>query len=254
MIRRQEETDRTIFVGNLDPNVKEEILYELFLQAGPLTKVTIAKDKEGNFKSFGFVCFKHTESVPYAVALLNGIRLYGRPIKLRYRFGSCFSEDSPSHPQGSENGFIQNPFGYGTDVMADSSTFSPATSSNDNSYLSQAYLYFHGMMSQFFASQCHVNGWLPQGPPYYNPALQWNTDVPFPVSEQLDCTPGPSSVDWTQKNLNDSEVCKKTSRGSWKRRLKPDTSNTESDSSKTANDSKEQRPKPRKRRSKRRRV
>ncbi|MEE6468188.1 hypothetical protein FKM82_008195 [Ascaphus truei] len=66
-----------------------------FLQAGPLTKVTIAKDKEGNFKSFGFVCFKHTESVPYAIALLNGIRLYGRPIKLQYRFGSSYSANQP---------------------------------------------------------------------------------------------------------------------------------------------------------------
>ncbi|KAG8590813.1 hypothetical protein GDO81_006916 [Engystomops pustulosus] len=87
MIKRQEEADRTIYVGNLDCNVREEILYELFLQAGPLTKVTIAKDKEGNLKSFGFVCYKHTESVPYAISLLNGIRLFGRPIKLQYRFG-----------------------------------------------------------------------------------------------------------------------------------------------------------------------
>uniref|UniRef100_A0A8C7E4L0 Splicing regulator RBM11 n=1 Tax=Naja naja TaxID=35670 RepID=A0A8C7E4L0_NAJNA len=82
---RADEPDRTLFVGNLDSRVKEEILYELFLQAGPVSKVTICKDKDGNPKSFGFVCFKHTESVPYAMALLNGIRLYGRPIKVQYR-------------------------------------------------------------------------------------------------------------------------------------------------------------------------
>lgn len=58
-----------------------------FLQAGPVTKVTICKDKDGKPKTFGFVCFKHTESVPYAIDLLNGIRLYGRPIKVQYRFG-----------------------------------------------------------------------------------------------------------------------------------------------------------------------
>uniref|UniRef100_A0A8D2L3C2 Splicing regulator RBM11 n=1 Tax=Varanus komodoensis TaxID=61221 RepID=A0A8D2L3C2_VARKO len=85
------EPDRTLFVGNLESRVQEEILYELFLQAGPVTKVTICKDKDGKPKTFGFVCFKHTESVPYAMALLNGIRLYGRPIKVQYRFGrfSC---------------------------------------------------------------------------------------------------------------------------------------------------------------------
>uniref|UniRef100_A0A8B9QFJ1 Splicing regulator RBM11 n=1 Tax=Apteryx owenii TaxID=8824 RepID=A0A8B9QFJ1_APTOW len=84
---RAGEADRTLFVGNLESRVREEILYELFLQAGPLIKVTICKDKEGKPKSFGFVCFKHTESVPYAIALLNGIRLYGRPIKVQYRLG-----------------------------------------------------------------------------------------------------------------------------------------------------------------------
>uniref|UniRef100_A0A670HRA4 Splicing regulator RBM11 n=1 Tax=Podarcis muralis TaxID=64176 RepID=A0A670HRA4_PODMU len=80
-----DEPDRTLFVGNLESRVQEEILYELFLQAGPVTKVTICKDKDGKPKAFGFVCFKHTESVPYAIALLNGIRLYGRPIKVQYR-------------------------------------------------------------------------------------------------------------------------------------------------------------------------
>ncbi|XP_023356194.1 splicing regulator RBM11 isoform X1 [Sarcophilus harrisii] len=85
--------DRTVFVGNLETRVREEILYELFLQAGPLTRVTICKDKEGKPKPFGFVCFKHQESVSYAIALLNGIRLYGRPINVQYRFGSSHSAE-----------------------------------------------------------------------------------------------------------------------------------------------------------------
>ncbi|KAB1283924.1 Splicing regulator RBM11 [Camelus dromedarius] len=60
MFPAQEEADRTVFVGNLEARVREEILYELFLQ--------------------------HPESVSYAIALLNGIRLYGRPINVQYRF------------------------------------------------------------------------------------------------------------------------------------------------------------------------
>uniref|UniRef100_A0A8V5G9B0 Splicing regulator RBM11 n=1 Tax=Melopsittacus undulatus TaxID=13146 RepID=A0A8V5G9B0_MELUD len=93
------EVDQTLFVGNLESRVREEILYELFLQAGPLIKVTICKDKEGKPKSFGFVCFKHKESVPYAVALLNGIRLYGRPIRVQFRFGT-FSHQITFRNQG----------------------------------------------------------------------------------------------------------------------------------------------------------
>ncbi|KPP57625.1 putative RNA-binding protein 11 [Scleropages formosus] len=55
--------------------------------AGPLKKVAIARDKEGQQKSYGFVCFKHRESVPYAIALLDGIWLYGQPIRLKHRYG-----------------------------------------------------------------------------------------------------------------------------------------------------------------------
>ncbi|XP_010192849.1 PREDICTED: splicing regulator RBM11, partial [Mesitornis unicolor] len=71
--------------------------------AGPLTKVTICTNKGGKSKSFGLVCFKHKESVPYAIALLNGIRLYGRPIKVQYRLGSSYSPELNSPTCGFEN-------------------------------------------------------------------------------------------------------------------------------------------------------
>uniref|UniRef100_A0A8U8CLY0 Uncharacterized protein n=1 Tax=Geospiza parvula TaxID=87175 RepID=A0A8U8CLY0_GEOPR len=83
--------EQTLLVGNLESRVREEILYELFLQAGPLTKVMICEDKEGKPKSFGYVCFKHKVSVPYAKALLDGICLYGRPITVQYWRGMLCS-------------------------------------------------------------------------------------------------------------------------------------------------------------------
>ncbi|KAG8450336.1 hypothetical protein GDO86_002838 [Hymenochirus boettgeri] len=87
MLTGKARVNQTLFVGNLDSRVTEEILFELFLQAGPLIYAIMAKDKKGNPKKFGFVCFKHPESVPYAKALLNGIRLYGKPMKLHFQFG-----------------------------------------------------------------------------------------------------------------------------------------------------------------------
>uniref|UniRef100_UPI00358E7C21 RNA-binding protein 7 isoform X1 n=1 Tax=Myxine glutinosa TaxID=7769 RepID=UPI00358E7C21 len=84
-----DEANRTLFVGNLEARVTEGILYELFLQGGPLLRVAIAKDKEGKPKPFAFITFKHEESVPYALNLLNGIRLYGRPLKLQFRTGNA---------------------------------------------------------------------------------------------------------------------------------------------------------------------
>ncbi|KAM4751975.1 splicing regulator RBM11 isoform 2-T2 [Cyanocitta cristata] len=100
---RSEAAEQTLLVGNLESRVREEILYELFLQAGPLTKVMICEDKEGKPKSFGYVCFKHKVSVPYAKALLDGIRLYGRPITVQYWKGTSHSRELDSCMHGFEN-------------------------------------------------------------------------------------------------------------------------------------------------------
>ncbi|NXG46498.1 RBM7 protein, partial [Psilopogon haemacephalus] len=81
--------DRTLFVGNLDPKVTEELIFELFHQAGPVIKVKIPKDRDGRPKQFAFVNFKHEESVPYGLSLLNGIKLFGRPIKIQFRAGTA---------------------------------------------------------------------------------------------------------------------------------------------------------------------
>ncbi|KAJ8280755.1 hypothetical protein GJAV_G00058620 [Gymnothorax javanicus] len=98
-----DEADRSLFVGNLDPKVTEELLFELFLQAGPLIKVRIPKDNDGKPKHFGFVNFKHEVSVMYAMNLLNGTSLYGRPLKIQFRSGS-----SHSSPDGNSTGNSQN--------------------------------------------------------------------------------------------------------------------------------------------------
>uniref|UniRef100_A0A8D2N0W6 RNA binding motif protein 7 n=1 Tax=Zonotrichia albicollis TaxID=44394 RepID=A0A8D2N0W6_ZONAL len=48
----------------------------------------IPKDRDGRPKQFAFVNFKHEESVPYGLRLLNGIKLYGRPMRIQFRSGS----------------------------------------------------------------------------------------------------------------------------------------------------------------------
>ncbi|KAB5574710.1 hypothetical protein PHYPO_G00212160 [Pangasianodon hypophthalmus] len=97
------EADRTLFVGNLDSQVTEELLFELFLQAGPLIKVKIPKDNDGNSKQFAFVNFKHEVSVPYSMHLLSGIRLYGRQLNLQYRAGSSHVNQEGKSPANSQN-------------------------------------------------------------------------------------------------------------------------------------------------------
>ncbi|XP_067275374.1 RNA-binding protein 7 [Pseudorasbora parva] len=98
-----DEADRTLFVGNLDPQVTEEVIFELFLQAGPLIKVKIPKDNDGKSKQFAFVNFKHEVSVPYALNLLNGIRLYGRQLNIQFRAGSSHINQEGKSPANSQN-------------------------------------------------------------------------------------------------------------------------------------------------------
>ncbi|OCT57175.1 RNA-binding protein 7 [Xenopus laevis] len=110
------EADRTLFVGNLDPRATEELLFELFLQAGPAISVKIPKDKDGKPKQFAFINFKHEESVPYGMSLLSGTKLFGRPLKIQYRSGSKhIPQDGNSSPHsthtngnGSPNGSSPN--------------------------------------------------------------------------------------------------------------------------------------------------
>ncbi|XP_071078703.1 RNA-binding protein 7-like [Haliotis cracherodii] len=89
-----------LWVGGLGDKVTEELLYELFLQAGPLDRVTIPKDKDGRNKKFAFINFRHEESVAYTMQLYEGIRLFGQYLRLQTRSGSS-SLPSSSSPHNS---------------------------------------------------------------------------------------------------------------------------------------------------------
>ena len=65
--------EATCYIGNLDARVNEEILWELFMQCGPVVNVHIPRDKiTGEHQGFGFVEFK----------IMHMIKLYGKPIKV----------------------------------------------------------------------------------------------------------------------------------------------------------------------------
>jgi len=79
-----EEQLRTLWVGSLHCDVDEEILYELFQNAGPLESIKIPKDRETKKqRNFGFVVFQHECSVKYAYDLLNNTQLFGNKIRLQ---------------------------------------------------------------------------------------------------------------------------------------------------------------------------
>ncbi|KAJ8431598.1 hypothetical protein Cgig2_025640 [Carnegiea gigantea] len=95
--------DATAYVGNLDAQVSEELLWELFVQAGPVVNVYVPKDRVTNLhQGYGFVEFRSEEDADYAIKVLNMIKIYGKPIRVNKA-----SQDKKSLDVGA-NLFIGN--------------------------------------------------------------------------------------------------------------------------------------------------
>ncbi|KAG7282829.1 hypothetical protein CRUP_012218 [Coryphaenoides rupestris] len=102
----EEEADRTLFIRNLDQRVSEEMLFELFLQ-----------------KTFGFAVYRHEESVPYAMQLLNGMPLFGKTLGVQFRSGSSHG-NSPGMSQNANPATTPNPHGLVSPVQLKSPPYS----------------------------------------------------------------------------------------------------------------------------------
>ncbi|XP_055639802.1 splicing factor 3B subunit 4 [Toxorhynchites rutilus septentrionalis] len=75
--------DATIYVGGLDDKVSETLLWEMFVQAGPVVNVHMPKDRVTQMhQGYGFVEFLGEEDADYAIKIMNMIKLYGKPIRV----------------------------------------------------------------------------------------------------------------------------------------------------------------------------
>ncbi|KAE8915064.1 hypothetical protein PF005_g22952 [Phytophthora fragariae] len=80
----QRNQDATVYVGNLDDRVSEELLWELMLQAGSVCNVHMPRDKvTGSHQNYGFVEFRAEECAEYAVKVLNMVQLFGKPVRVK---------------------------------------------------------------------------------------------------------------------------------------------------------------------------
>merc|ERR1719473_2670423 len=78
--------DATIYVGNIDLQADEEILWELFTQVGPVVNVCLPKDRiTGSHQGYGFVEFKTITDAEYALKILNMIRIFNKPLRINKR-------------------------------------------------------------------------------------------------------------------------------------------------------------------------
>ncbi len=77
----------TLYVGDLDPQVTEELLFELFSQTGPVKSVNMPKNKDASETStpqtrYGFVEYATEDDADYSMFILNAVKLFGRAIRI----------------------------------------------------------------------------------------------------------------------------------------------------------------------------
>ncbi|KAJ2995539.1 hypothetical protein HDV02_000656 [Globomyces sp. JEL0801] len=75
--------EATVYVGNIDERATEPLLWELFLQAGPVVNVNLPKDRVTQaHQGYGFVEFMSEEDADYCLKILNMVKLYGKPLRI----------------------------------------------------------------------------------------------------------------------------------------------------------------------------
>ncbi|KAJ4889014.1 RNA-binding (RRM/RBD/RNP motifs) family protein [Raphanus sativus] len=95
--------EATVYVGGLEPQLSEELLWELFVQSGPVVNVYVPKDRvTGLHLGYGFIEFRSEEDADYAIKVLNMIKIHGKPIRVNKA-----SQDKKSLDVGA-NLFIGN--------------------------------------------------------------------------------------------------------------------------------------------------
>ncbi len=73
----------SVYVGNLEERVSEGLLFELMVQAGPVVNVHIPRDRlTHSHQGYGFCEFATEADAEYAVKVLAGIKVFGKPVRV----------------------------------------------------------------------------------------------------------------------------------------------------------------------------
>ena len=88
-----------LFVGNLDPMVAEQVLYDTFSRFGSLINFPkIARDDNNLSKGYGFISFADFESSDAAIANMNGQYLMNKQVSVQY----AYKKDGKGERHGDE--------------------------------------------------------------------------------------------------------------------------------------------------------
>ncbi|CAJ2508030.1 Uu.00g092160.m01.CDS01 [Anthostomella pinea] len=79
----EQDKEATVYVGNIDERATDALIWELMVQAGPVVNVHLPKDRVSqSHQGFGFVEFNGEVDADYAAKIMNGIRLYGKALRV----------------------------------------------------------------------------------------------------------------------------------------------------------------------------
>jgi splicing factor 3B subunit 4 len=79
----QRNQDATLYVGGLDERCDDELVWELFVQAGPVVSVSMPSDKvTGRHQGFAFVEFRTEQDAEYAKKVMNMVKLFGKMLRV----------------------------------------------------------------------------------------------------------------------------------------------------------------------------
>ncbi|KAI1342656.1 hypothetical protein F5Y15DRAFT_311574 [Xylariaceae sp. FL0016] len=79
----EQDKEATVYVGNIDERATDALIWELMVQAGPVVNVHLPKDRvTQSHQGFGFVEFNGEVDADYAAKIMNGIRLYGKQLRV----------------------------------------------------------------------------------------------------------------------------------------------------------------------------
>jgi len=87
-----------LFIGNLDVELDEKLLYDTFSAFGVIISTPkIMRDPDGTSRGFGFISFDSFDASDAAISQMNGQYLCGKPISVSY----ALKKDSKSERHGT---------------------------------------------------------------------------------------------------------------------------------------------------------
>ncbi|KAI4376484.1 hypothetical protein MLD38_014241 [Melastoma candidum] len=87
-------TCRSVYVGNIHPQVTDQLLQEIFSSTGSIEGCKLIRKEKS---SYGFVDYYDRRSAALAIVTLNGRHLFGMPIKVNWAYASSQREDTSGH-------------------------------------------------------------------------------------------------------------------------------------------------------------